>query len=335
MLSEMERLTGRRVPLASLFHGATIEQLATLVESSMHAEAEPPFVVLTPEGKNTPLVFLHGDVTGGGWYARRLAPLLELDAPMIVLPTLREDTPGSPMSIEQMASHHLAALQQLQPSGPYRLVGYCAGGAIAFEMARQLHAIGQSVERLVLIDSVAANARFWWIEWLVAFLSWDRQPAKRLEERARLFRKLGYYTSRLRAVRRFNNGERLRWLHRNVMARLPGTNDPVDRVLDQQSEDTLRAAELDARPGQDVLRFQSRAARAYMPRHYDGPIDLVVAANLNPDENRLRMIRANPRGWDRVAREVRVRPIASSHVGLITDQIVLLAQAIRGCFTES
>jgi thioesterase domain-containing protein len=335
MLSEMERLTGRRVPLASLFHGATIEQLATLVESSMHAEAEPPFVVLTPEGKNTPLVFLHGDVTGGGWYSRRLAPLLDLDAPMIVLPTLRDEAPGSPISIEEMASHHLAALQQLQPSGPYRLVGYCAGGAIAFEMARQLRAMGKPVERLVLIDSVAGNARFRWLEWLVAFLSWDRSPAKSLAERARLFRRFGYYTARLRAVSRFNNEERLRWLHRNLMARLPGAHDPVDRVLDQQSEDTLRAAELDARPGQDVLRFQSRAARAYMPRRYDGAIDLLVAAGVDVGEERLRMIRSSPRAWNLVAREVRVRPIPSSHVGLITDQIVLLAQAIRECFAES
>jgi thioesterase domain-containing protein/acyl carrier protein len=333
MLSEMERLTGRRVPLAALFHGATIEQLATHVESSLHADAEPAFVVLKPEGREAPIVFLHGDVTGGGWYSRRLAPLLDIDAPMIVLPTLRESTPGAPASIEEMAQHHVAALRRLQPSGPYRLVGYCAGGTIAFEMARQLHAAGQQVEHLVLIDSVAANARFRWMEWIVAIVAHDRSKARRLEKRAKLLRTLGYYLSRLRAVRRFSNKERLLWFKRNVRARLPGTRDPVDRVLDQQSEDALSAADLDARPGQDVLRFQSRAARAYVPGRYDGPVDLVVAADLDAGEERLRRIRANARGWDRVARRVRVHPIASSHVGLITDQIVLLAQSIRECLS--
>jgi thioesterase domain-containing protein len=252
---------------------------------------------------------------------------------MIVLPTLRESTPGAPASIEEMAQHHVAALRRLQPSGPYRLVGYCAGGTIAFEMARQLHAAGQQVEHLVLIDSVAANARFRWMEWIVAIVAHDRSKARRLEKRAKLLRTLGYYLSRLRAVRRFSNKERLLWFKRNVRARLPGTRDPVDRVLDQQSEDALSAADLDARPGQDVLRFQSRAARAYVPGRYDGPVDLVVAADLDAGEERLRRIRANARGWDRVARRVRVHPIASSHVGLITDQIVLLAQSIRECLS--
>jgi hypothetical protein len=155
-----------------------------------------------------------------------------------------------------------------------------------------------------------------------------------LDERARLFQKLGYYTGRLRVVRRLSREERWRWFRKQLKGRLPRAEDPVDRVLDQQSEDMLRAADLDARPGQDVLRFQSRAARAYLPGRYRGTVDLVVAAKGPVDEARLARIRANRRGWDKVAAKVEVSVIPSSHVGLITDQVALLAEAIRSCFNS-
>ena len=53
-------------------------------EQLIFDEAEPPAVVLQPEARDTPFVFLHGDVTGAGWYCRRLAPLIGANVPMIV-----------------------------------------------------------------------------------------------------------------------------------------------------------------------------------------------------------------------------------------------------------
>jgi thioesterase domain-containing protein len=41
----------------------------------------------------------------------------------------------------------------VQPQGPYRLGGWSMGGVVAYEMARQLRAAGEEVEKLVLIDS--------------------------------------------------------------------------------------------------------------------------------------------------------------------------------------
>jgi thioesterase domain-containing protein len=53
-----------------------------------------------------------------------------------------------------MASSYVQAVRSRQSEGPYRLGGYCIGGGVAFEMARQLEAVGESVELLVLVDSV-------------------------------------------------------------------------------------------------------------------------------------------------------------------------------------
>jgi thioesterase domain-containing protein len=51
-----------------------------------------------------------------------------------------------------MAATYIQALQTVQPSGPYRLGGWSMGGVIAFEMAQQLHAQGQTVALLALLD---------------------------------------------------------------------------------------------------------------------------------------------------------------------------------------
>ena len=54
-----------------------------------------------------------------------------------------------------MASRYVTALRQVQPAGPYQLLGWSLGGVLAFEMARQLHEAGQRVALLALIDSAA------------------------------------------------------------------------------------------------------------------------------------------------------------------------------------
>jgi thioesterase domain-containing protein len=57
-----------------------------------------------------------------------------------------------------MAGRYLAAVREVQPEGPYRLGGWSMGGAVAYEMARQLAAGGEQVELLALIDAAARDA---------------------------------------------------------------------------------------------------------------------------------------------------------------------------------
>ncbi|KAK2629894.1 hypothetical protein QTJ16_000714 [Diplocarpon rosae] len=48
---------------------------------------------------------------------------------------------------------YMAEIQRRQPHGPYKLGGWSAGGVLAYEMTRQLIRKGETVERLLLIDS--------------------------------------------------------------------------------------------------------------------------------------------------------------------------------------
>ncbi|MDX2158549.1 MAG: SDR family NAD(P)-dependent oxidoreductase [Hyphomicrobiaceae bacterium] len=57
--------------------------------------------------------------------------------------------------VEDMAMSYVAAIQEVDPEGPYCLLGYSGGGVIGYEMARQIEAAGQKVALLAMIDSLA------------------------------------------------------------------------------------------------------------------------------------------------------------------------------------
>ena len=56
-------------------------------------------------------------------------------------------------SIETAAEVYLHEVRRRAPTGPYILGGFCSGGVIALEMARQLRRQGETTELLVLLDS--------------------------------------------------------------------------------------------------------------------------------------------------------------------------------------
>jgi thioesterase domain-containing protein len=60
--------------------------------------------------------------------------------------------------VEEMAGHYLTAVRTVQPYGPYLLGGWSMGGIIAYEMAQQLRAQGESTAWLALIDTHVENS---------------------------------------------------------------------------------------------------------------------------------------------------------------------------------
>lgn len=58
-------------------------------------------------------------------------------------------------SIEEIAAKNIRWIRDVQPSGPYRLIGHSFGGHVAFEMARQLEAAGEKVVFVIILDVVA------------------------------------------------------------------------------------------------------------------------------------------------------------------------------------
>ena len=158
LLASLERLTGRRVPLATLLAAPTVERLALFLRGGEPLAAPGPLVPITSGGEGRPLFFVHaagGNVASYAALARHLGP----GQPFYGLQS-RGVEGGEPLHgrVEAMAADYLAALRQAQPAGPYRLGGWSMGGLVAWEMARGLEAAGEAVELLALVDTPAPAA---------------------------------------------------------------------------------------------------------------------------------------------------------------------------------
>src|SRR5581483_6608779 len=82
-----------------------------------------------------------------------LAHQLGADQPFYGLQVPGQSHPQPLQTIEAMARSYIAAMQSVQPSGPYLLGGWSLGGVIAFEMAQQLVQQGNPVALLALFES--------------------------------------------------------------------------------------------------------------------------------------------------------------------------------------
>ena len=94
---------------------------------------------------------------------QNLVARLDPDRPVFGLrPPRTEDVPGlRGKSVPWLAARYVDELVEVQPTGPYRLAGYSAGGIIAVEMARGLRRRGSAVDLLMILDSPPHVA--WWV----------------------------------------------------------------------------------------------------------------------------------------------------------------------------
>ncbi len=136
------------MPLPTIFQAPTIEQLASLLVEGGWSMPRDSLVLLRDGGSKPPVFCLPGNLgnafTDLGDLARHLGP----DQPIYGL----QDGVHNPSRVEAMAAHYIGEIRVTQPEGPYVLVGVCSGGAVAFEMARQLQAEEQRVALLALVE---------------------------------------------------------------------------------------------------------------------------------------------------------------------------------------
>jgi amino acid adenylation domain-containing protein len=153
LLARVERLTGRRLPMATLLAGPTVERMAAALRLEGTTGAPGPLVPLRTDGTGRPLFLVHA---AGGGAASYAVLARHLDAPLYGLQSRGLDGDEVPRErVEEMAADYVAGVRAVQPAGPYRLGGWSMGGLVAFEMARGLEAAGEEVELLALIDSRA------------------------------------------------------------------------------------------------------------------------------------------------------------------------------------
>jgi amino acid adenylation domain-containing protein len=155
VMSRLEKATGKRLPLATLFEHPTVEKLAAVLELDSKSVTWDSLVPIKPHGSKTPLYIVHGagfNVLIFNALSRNMDP----DQPVYGLQAKGLNGIDEPLgSVEEMAAHYVAAIMAVNPTGPYALAGYSFGGMIAFEMARQFTAAGKRVKFLGMFDTYA------------------------------------------------------------------------------------------------------------------------------------------------------------------------------------
>jgi len=163
------------LPISILFEAPTIRACAALIEAQIGpqeagqdapAPQEPQrrFTHLVPMhrgegGPKTPF-FLVAGMFGNVLNLRHLAHLLGEDRPFYGLQARGLYGGAAPHDdLTEAATDMIGELRQIQPHGPYLLGGFSGGGITAYEMAQQLHAAGEEVALIVMLDTPLPQRR--------------------------------------------------------------------------------------------------------------------------------------------------------------------------------
>jgi thioesterase domain-containing protein len=117
------------------------------------AKQERAIVPLQPRGNRAPIFGVPGH-NGDVFCYRALAQHLGDDQPFFGLQPPGLDGHSDPVAcVEELARYFAAQIWAFRPGGPYVITGYCAGGTIAFELARQLLERGAAIDFVALFTS--------------------------------------------------------------------------------------------------------------------------------------------------------------------------------------
>jgi amino acid adenylation domain-containing protein len=188
MLDCVEKVTGKKIPVAALLSGATIEYLAEVSERAV-PDKQPSLVAIQTHGSKPPFFGVVGPDANSLGYVQ-LAQRLGDDQPVYKLESLNRKPGRGPYSREELSARALElveTMRSVQPDGPYYFGGMCLGAHIAFEMANHLEARGQKVGALVIFDTwVLQNTlnRLWWIHYYAKRirLFWRRNWQRQVQE---------------------------------------------------------------------------------------------------------------------------------------------------------
>jgi acetoacetyl-CoA synthetase len=298
LFNEIAQACGRELPPVMIYHAPTIAGLAALLEEPATPRV-PPLVQLKAGSEEPPVFITHGL---GGSVMDFFQVVKHVQTPHTIYGMQAKGIDGAeePFDrIEDMARYSLDAVKQLQPHGPYLLVGYSLGGLVVLEMARQLAADGEKVALLAMLDSYPD----------IRYLS--------LAQRACLVARLA--TRRATTAMKLPMGEAL-----SLILRPSRRRSLTPRVSYQPPVDVSLSP-----PMQRVRQSSYLALTRYEPRFYAGKIRFVRAAI--PTD-----FPANPAAvWAHLAGEFELETVPGDHLGMISTHYEKLASAISRYVEEA
>ena len=149
---EIEQAFGREMPPVMIYHAPTIAALAAELELPS-ASRFPPLVLLKSGHQESPIFIAHG-LGGSVIDFYQLVKHIESSQPIYGMQARGLDGVDEPFDcIEDLAQFYLNAIKEIQPHGPYYLVGYSLGGLVTLEMAQRLLQDGEKVALLAMLET--------------------------------------------------------------------------------------------------------------------------------------------------------------------------------------
>jgi len=156
LFAQITQAFGSTLSLNTLFETPTVEDLARFIDDQRESTPKNRVIPIRAQGTKPPVYWIPGGV-GSVLAFRKISDLLGASQPVYGLES-RVPEPGDPIeTVEVRAKHLLEQIRIVQPKGPYYLIGFCAGGLVAYEMAQQLRIMGERTAFLALVESVPYN----------------------------------------------------------------------------------------------------------------------------------------------------------------------------------
>ena len=302
LFNEIARVSGRELPPVMIYQAPTIAALAAAMEQPTMEKF--PALVLLKAGTEEPAIFITHGIGGNVMDFYQVVKHIRSRHPIYGMQAKGIDGVDAPLeSVEDMAQFFLDAVKQLQPTGPYLLIGYSLGGLVTLEMAQRLTEKGEKVAMLAMLESYP-------------------------------HRNCLQYGQRLRLILRLARH------HTATLIRLPGREalsyilHPAERLVyisrdgagNARNQPPLGAAYTAA---MERMRDGGyRALKSYRPRFYPGKIKFVRAAiNLRFPEDPIPI-------WGKLAETLDVETVPGDHTGIITNHYETLSAVLSRFLQE-
>lgn len=153
VMVQIEKEFGKRYPLSILIKYPNLNQLAWLIDNNVADSQYKSLIPIKPRGNKVPLYIVHG-IGLNLLNVYHMVSMLDPDQPVYGLQAIGLDgLDETTHSIEEIARLYNKEILMHDDVGPYAISGYSFGGYIAFEMVRQLKAMGKEVKMLAMFDT--------------------------------------------------------------------------------------------------------------------------------------------------------------------------------------